>query len=86
MIQEDHVHLCYKTELCWGECHGGLEGTCLRGIPGMKPSPRFTDEVVAAHTKGKNTFLNSKDRDSIYSAQDCLDIPRKQGLSQVTGA
>lgn len=58
MSREGRVHLCYKTELCWGECPGGLESTHLRGIPGMKLSPGFTDEVVAAHTKrAENNFL-----------------------------
>lgn len=89
-IREDHVHLCYKTELRWGKCHGGLESTCLRGVPGMKPPPTPLPRLHwwgggCTHKRAENHFLKLKDWDRAYSAQDCLDIPRKQELGRVTG-
>lgn len=63
MSREGRVHLCYKTELCWGECPGGLESTHLRGIPGMKLSPGSTMRWwLHTQKRAENNFLKAKDR------------------------
>lgn len=54
------MHSCVIKQSCVGGCHGDLESTLLRGIPGMKLPRGCTDELVAALSRRVEANPESK--------------------------